>query len=112
NSVLVLGVAFLVGGLRNGVQRFDSDRARLVSTLTVLAAATMGVPSLARAFHTPAAAHAHTLSLICAGVLLALFVLTLPSFLQTTVEEEHAQPRWSVTLTAAVLGGAAVGAAF
>ena len=26
NSVLVLGIAFLVGGLRNGAQRFDSAR--------------------------------------------------------------------------------------
>src|SRR6185437_9029664 len=28
NSVLVLGVAFIVGGLRNGPQRFDSGQAR------------------------------------------------------------------------------------
>ena len=39
NSVLVLGIAFVVGGLRHGTQRFDSDRARMVSTLTLLAAA-------------------------------------------------------------------------
>src|SRR5947209_19449139 len=29
NSVLVLGLAFIVGGLRNGTQHFDSDRARM-----------------------------------------------------------------------------------
>src|SRR4051795_12468118 len=28
NSVLVLGLAFVVGGLRHGTQRFDSSRAR------------------------------------------------------------------------------------
>src|SRR6516225_10270361 len=44
NSVLVLGLAFAVGGLRNGTQRFDSDRARMISTLTLLAAATMTIP--------------------------------------------------------------------
>ena len=33
NSVLVLGIAFLVGGLRNGTQRFDSPRARMIATL-------------------------------------------------------------------------------
>jgi Ca2+:H+ antiporter len=112
NSVLVLGLAFVVGGLRNGVQRFDSDRARLVSTLTLLAAATMAMPSLAHAFHTPAAAHGHTLSLICAGVLLAVFVLTLPAFLRGADGEEHEPARWSVPLTAAVLAVSGTAAAF
>jgi Ca2+:H+ antiporter len=104
-------VAFIVGGLKHGVQKFDSDRARMVSTLTVLAAATMAIPSLAHAFHAPAAAHAHTLSLICAGVLLALFVLTLPSFLRSAPGEEHAPARWSVARTAVVLAVAGASAA-
>jgi Ca2+:H+ antiporter len=111
NSVLVLGVAFIVGGLKNGVQRFDSDRARTVSMLTVLAAATMAIPSFASEFHAPAAAHPQALSLICAGVLLALYILTLPSFLRSTPGEEHEPARWSVALTAVVLGCAAAGAA-
>jgi Ca2+:H+ antiporter len=111
NSVLVLGIAFVVGGLKNGVQKFDSDRARMVSTLTVVAAATMAIPSLAHAFHAPAAAHTHTLSLICAGVLLALFVLTLPSFLRSTPGEEHDPARWSAALTGAILLGAGLAAA-
>jgi Ca2+:H+ antiporter len=103
NSVLVLGIAFVVGGLKNGVQKFDSDRARLVSTLTVLAAATLTIPSLAHAFHTPAAAHTQALSLICAGVLLALFLLTLPSFLRSAPGEEHEPARWSRKTTGIVL---------
>jgi Ca2+:H+ antiporter len=112
NSVLVLGIAFVVGGLVNGPQRFDSARARLISTLTVLAAATMAIPSLAHAFHAPAAAHGETLSLVCAIVLLVLFVLTLPGFLRGTPGEEHQRPRWSVVTTAVVLGGAGTAAAF
>jgi Ca2+:H+ antiporter len=111
NSVLVLGLAFVVGGLRNGPQRFDSGRARLVSTLALLAAATMALPSLAHAFHTPAAPHPEALSLVCAGVLLTVFVLTLPSFLSSQQGELHDAARWSTPLTAAVLGLAAVGAA-
>jgi Ca2+:H+ antiporter len=111
NSVLVLGIAFTVGGIRNGVQRFNSDRARMVSTLTLLAAATMAMPSLAHAFHTPAAPHSEALSLVCAGVLLAVFVLTLPAFLRSSDGEEHEAARWSPVVTAAVLLGAAVGAA-
>jgi Ca2+:H+ antiporter len=112
NSVLVLGIAFVVGGLRNGPQRFDSGRARMISTLTLLAAATMALPSLAVAFHTPAAAHGEALSLICAGVLLAVFVLTLPVFLRSGTGEEHETPRWSSAITALVLACAGVGAAF
>jgi Ca2+:H+ antiporter len=112
NSVLVLGIAFTVGGLRNGVQRFDSSHARLISTLALLAAATMAVPSLANAFHSPASAHADALSDICAGVLLVIFVLTLPTFLRSGDGEEHAPARWSVATTAVVLGFAGVAAAF
>jgi Ca2+:H+ antiporter len=111
NSVLVLGIAFVVGGLRNGPQRFDSGQARMVSTLTLLAASTMAIPSLAHAFHTPAASHGHALSIVCAGVLLTVFVLTLPSFLRAG-PDEHEQPRWNPAGTAGVLAVAGTAAAF
>src|SRR5581483_9468293 len=64
NGVLVLGIAFFVGGLRNGTQRFDSPRARMIATLMVLAAAILSMPALAHAFHTPAGPHARTLSFV------------------------------------------------
>jgi Ca2+:H+ antiporter len=111
NGLLVLGIAFVVGGLKNGVQRFDSSRARLTATLATLAAATLAIPALANSFHAPAARHAQAMSLICAGVLLAVFVLTLWSFLGRGVEE-HEPPRWSVFATIAALGFAAAGAVF
>jgi Ca2+:H+ antiporter len=110
NGVLVLGIAFLVGGLRHGVQRFDSARARLIATLTVLAAAILSMPTLANAFHTPAAAHGRTLSYICAGVLIVLFVVTLPGFLGGGGEELD-PARWSLTTTVLVLAAAATAAA-
>jgi Ca2+:H+ antiporter len=112
NSVLVLGIAFVVGGLRHGPQRFDSGRARMVSTLTVCAAATMAIPSLAHAFHAPAEAHGEALSIVCAIVLLTLFVLTLPGFLRSSPDEEHAPPRWNVRTTALVLAASGTAAAF
>jgi Ca2+:H+ antiporter len=112
NSVLVLGIAFLVGGIRNGTQSFDSPRARMIATLTTLSAATLSVPTLAHAFHTPAAAHGRTLSFICAGVLIALFFATLPSFLASVGDEQAGRPRWSLSLTVIVLGCAALAAAF
>jgi Ca2+:H+ antiporter len=112
NSVLVLGLAFTVGGLRNGMQRFDAPRARIIATLTVLAAAILAVPTLAHTFHTPAQAHEKTLSLICAGVLLGVFVLTLPGLLQALPgEPAHERPRWSLLTTLVVLGSTATAAA-
>jgi Ca2+:H+ antiporter len=111
NSVLVLGIAFFVGGVRNGTQRFNSPRARMVATLTTLAATILAIPTLAHAFHAPAAAHAKSLSLICAGVLLVLFFVTLPGFLMGSEEHAAGSARWTLRTTIFVLGGAAVAAA-
>jgi Ca2+:H+ antiporter len=114
NSVLVLGLAFLVGGAINGTQRFSSMRARMIATLTSLAATILAFPTFANAFHTPVAAHERTLSFICAGVLLVLFFVTLPGFLSGSGddEEEGEKPRWSLATTVLVLGGAGIAAAF
>ena len=112
NSVLVLGLAFLVGGTINGTQRFNSPRARMIATLTTLAATILAFPTLAHAFHAPAASHEKSLSLICAGVLIVLFGLTLPGFLAGGEEHAGAAPRWSLATTIIVLGAAGVSAAF
>jgi len=112
NGVLVLGIAFLAGGVRNGTQRFDSPRARMFATLTTVAAAILAVPTLAHAFHAPAAAHSRSLSLICAGVLLALFFLTLPGFLAGGKEAAPLPARWTIRATIVILGSSGVAAAF
>jgi Ca2+:H+ antiporter len=111
NSLLVLGLAFFAGGLRNGVQRFDSPRARTIATLTLLAAAILSVPTFAVVLHAPAAAHEQTLSLICGGVLLVVFVSTLPIFLPGDAMPQE-PPRWSLTATIALLAASAAGAVF
>jgi Ca2+:H+ antiporter len=112
NSVLVLGLAFVVGGIRHGTQTFDSSRARMISTLAVLAAAILAVPSLAHAVHAPVAEHEKALSLICAGVLLALFVVTLPGFLAGGAEVPQLPARWTLTTTVVVLALTGASAAF
>jgi Ca2+:H+ antiporter len=111
NSLLVLGLAFFAGGLRHGLQKFESPRARTIATLTLLAAAILSVPSFAHVLHAPAAAHEQTLSLICGGVLLVVFFSTLGIFLAGAgVELEP--PRWSLVATVAVLAASATGAVF
>ncbi len=111
NGLLVLGIAFIAGGLRNGAQQFHSSRARAIATLTLLAAATLSVPTFAHQLHATAAAHERSLSLICAVVLLVVFLATLPIFLGGEAHELE-PPRWSLTLTITILAGAAVGAVF
>jgi Ca2+:H+ antiporter len=113
NSMLVLGIAFIVGGLRHGTQEFHTPYARILATLTVLAASILAVPTLAHTFHSPAEAHGKALSLICAGVLLVIFGLSLRGLLTDLPgEPEHEPPRWSLRTTLIVLFGAALAAAF
>ena len=113
NSVLVLGLAFIAGGLKHGRQKFDFPRAKLIATLSVLSAAILAVPTLSHAVQTTGVAeHEKTLSLICAGVLLVIFFLTLPGLLAVRDTFEAEPARWSLPITVGVLGGAGVGAAF
>ncbi|HZB94706.1 MAG TPA: calcium/proton exchanger [Herpetosiphonaceae bacterium] len=115
NSLLVLGLAFLVGGLRNGTQRFASEPPRLIATLMLLAVAALLVPTLANYIHTPAGAHADALSLACALILLIVFIASIPVSLSSdpTAQaggESHGV-LWPLWLSAAVLTVAGVGSA-
>jgi len=119
NLLLVLGLAFLVGGLKHGTQQLNSERARSIIVLMVLSVAAMVVPSLAHYVHTPAAAHEKTLSLIVSVVLLVLFALTLPASLRKgsgseaeTGSGQAEAPRWPVWLAVGLLAAAAAAAAF
>jgi len=89
NSLLVLGLAFLVGGLKNGVQKFSTEAPRLTATLMVLAIAAMSVPTLTYHLRTPAASHEGPLSIACAVVLLAIFVASVPIFLKNPATPPH-----------------------
>src|SRR6266699_5685000 len=66
NSLFVLGLAFFVGGLRNGTQRFSSQTPRMIANLTLLAVAALAIPTFVHGLHTPAAGHEEGLSLACA----------------------------------------------
>lgn len=116
NSLLVMGLALLVGGLKNGTQRFGKEAPRMVVTLMMLAVAALAVPTLAAGLHTPAAAHEAALSVACAVALLCVFAASLPFSLRgdpaVVMKHETDHTPWPLWLALAVLIGASVGAAF
>jgi Ca2+:H+ antiporter len=46
NILLILGLALLLGGLKNGVQRFNANVAALNTSMLMLAVAGLGIPTL------------------------------------------------------------------
>lgn len=120
NSLFVLGLAFFVGGLRNGTQRFASQTPRTIAVLTMLAVGALVVPTLVNGLHTPAAGHEEGLSIACAIILLVVFIASIPVSLQggpTSLPEDPEKSTaslhlWPLWFTVAVLVAAGVGAAF
>lgn len=117
NSLLLLGLAFLVGGIKHGTQRFSSEPPQMIAVIMMLAVAAMAVPTLAHHLHTPAEPHEATLSATCAIVLLAVFVCSLPFSIKanpTIVPKTDEEPEksWPLAVSLGVLGFAGVGAAF
>jgi Ca2+:H+ antiporter len=134
NSLLVLGLAFVVGGLRHGTQVFGSHLPRMIATLTLLAVGALIIPTLTFLLHTPASGHEETLSIAAAIVLLIVFAGSIPLSVsggptalprglrrgisdvkedsnEVAVEESERQIQWPLWLTLALLGVAGVGAA-
>ncbi|MBO0870234.1 MAG: calcium/proton exchanger [Micromonosporaceae bacterium] len=115
NLLLVLGLAFVVGGLRHGPQLFEKSRARHICVLMALATAALVLPSLAKATHTPAEPHVQTLSDAVAVVLLIVFALSVPASLRraslssppgadgTPGESAAAGTRWPAWLAVGLL---------
>lgn len=81
NVLLVLGLAFVVGGLKHGRQRFAADDSRTLGLMFTLAVFILAVPSLTSAMHTPAESHERMVSVIVSVVMLVLFLLSLPATL-------------------------------
>jgi Ca2+:H+ antiporter len=126
NLLLVLGLAFFVGGLRHGTQQLGSERARTIVVLMLLSVTAWVIPSLAHFVHAPASEHETTFSVIVSVVLLALFALSLPFSLRRTEADEadeaeahdehggagHGAPRWPMALAIGMLAAAGAGSAF
>jgi len=118
NSLLVLGLAIIVGGLKHGTQKFAKGPPRMMAVLMLLATGALVIPTLTHELHTPASLHEVPFSVAVSVVLLIIFVCTVPFFIKKDPamvceeEEEHARPAWSLAFSFVVLGLAGVGAAF
>ena len=116
NLLLVLGLAFLVGGLRHGTQQLGSERARTILVLMLLSVTAMAIPSIAHEVHSPAGAHEVAFSVIVSVVLLVLFGLSLPFSLRREKDAEAdpdaEAPRWPLVLAVGLLALAGALAAF
>ena len=118
NSLLVLGLAFVLGGLRHGVQTFGVQPVRMIATLLVVAVAALAIPTLATQPGEADAGHATDLSVITAVVLLVLFIVSVPysikggpgaSALQAQIDPSEV---WPLRLGLTVLAVSAIGSAF
>jgi Ca2+:H+ antiporter len=125
NLMLAMGVGFFLGGLRYHTQEYNAGAARLYSSMMLVSAISLGVPSAFNRFFSPAGTmHEEKLvNLGTAFVLLAAYVLYLifllkthPDFFQsvTTRSEEHegGHSQWSLGRAIGSLLGASLLAAW
>lgn len=118
NSLLVLGIAILVGGIKHGRMHFDAEGPRMIASLMMLAVAALAMPTLAAELHTPAATHEHALSAASAIVLLAVFIASIPFSLSMDPERslrhaersDTAEDAWPLSMAITVLVIASIGA--
>ena len=81
NVLLILGLAFVVGGLKHGRQRFAADAGRTLGLMLTLAVFILAIPTLTASLHTPAESHERVVSVVVSVVMLVLFALSLPATL-------------------------------
>ncbi len=82
NVLFILGLSFVIGGVKNGPQKFGAEQGRMISLLLLLAVGALAIPSLVSALHTKAESHTGALSVIVSIVLLIVFGLSLPAAMQ------------------------------
>jgi Ca2+:H+ antiporter len=128
NALLVLGAAFVAGGLKHGTQRFETEAARRLALMMLLSVAALLIPALTASLHSPAAGHEAGLSRVVAIMLLIVFVLSLPASIKRSKSDapaaapaepaaepaakEEGGPQWPLAVAIGMLAFAGLGAAF
>jgi Ca2+:H+ antiporter len=124
NLMLATGVAFFLGGLRHHTQEYNAGAARLYSSMMLISAVSLGVPSAFNRFFSPSETlrDEKLVNLGTAIVLLAAYALYLVFLLKThpdyfqsvTAEQEHGEhgSQWSLGRAVGSLLGASALAAW
>lgn len=125
NLLLVLGLSLLVGGLKNGVQKFDRRTASINATLVILAVVALVIPSLFDVAIQQDKAAELGLSEAVAIVMIILYGLSVfytfqqsknsshvPVTHEGESQEEHHKPKWSVQFALGILAVATIGIVF
>jgi Ca2+:H+ antiporter len=132
NVLLILGAAFIVGGLKHGKQKFSAEQGRNLGLMLMLAVLVLAIPALTSALHTPAEGHERTLSVFVSVVMLLLFGLSLVATLRRStsdatgsgspvardndtaeaVRAAESHGEWPLGLAIGMLAAAGIGAAF
>lgn len=127
NLLLVLGLAFVVGGIKNGRQSFSAQGSRHLATMLALGVTAIAIPSVTSSMHTPAAEHERAVTVVVSLLLLSLFLLSLPEALRKktahteltgsseaieakSAAEKHGE--WPLRMCIIMLSIASIGAAF
>lgn len=116
NTLLILGLAFFIGGVRHGPQKFGATTSRMMAMLLVLSVASLAIPTFATAPRAPDFGHRVDLSIVTAIVLLVVFAGSLPMSIRGTLapsceQSERDEPVWPLGAAIALLLFAGVGAA-
>jgi len=117
NALLVLGLAFIMGGLKHGVLVFESQAPRMIAILLLLAVCALVLPTLAHELHLPASAHEQPLAVVCAIVLLLVLGVQTRVMLaqgqRTVPAEAHRRAHaWPLAMAVGVLALCGIAAAF
>jgi Ca2+:H+ antiporter len=123
NLMLAMGLAFFLGGLRHHTQEYNASAARLYSSMMLISAISLGVPSAFNRFLSPEGTiHAEKLVnvgtafvlLAAYGLYLIFLLKTHPDFFQSVGGqiEEHQETQWSLARAVGSLLGASALAAW
>jgi Ca2+:H+ antiporter len=106
NTLLVLGLSFLVGGVRNGLQTFNQRVAGMNASMLALAVIGLGIPTLFD--RVGKHSNVQAVSDVTAAILLALYVLMLVFYFRAPEVgrggvEKHGVSHWSGRLAMLLL---------
>lgn len=115
NVLLVLGLAFLLGGWSRLEQQFNRTSAGLHSASLVIAVVALLMPALFSFTAESSEFREEAISVGVSVVLIVMYLLTLffsfkthRSFFRSAAQEEHHEPKWSAKYAMGMLAGATV----